>query len=72
MESQNNWVCIATYFVLFDAELARNTMMAANIPCEIVNNVNSFYPSIGTIELFVQRDDVMQAKRLLNQDDEEE
>lgn len=72
MDNQSNWVCIATYFVLFDAELARNTLMASNIPCEIVNNVNSFYPSIGTIELFVQRDDVMQAKMLLNQFNEDE
>jgi len=71
MDKPNNWVNIANYSILFDAELARNTLIAADIDCEIVNNVNSFYPSIGSIELYVQRDDIIESKMILNRDFDE-
>jgi hypothetical protein len=66
-----DWVLLHSYYSLQQAEILRNTLTAEGIPCEIVNRIDSIYPVLGAVELYVHRDYVMQANHILDQGKDE-
>ena len=63
-----NWVCIYTSSYLHTAELFKALLAENNIESIVINNQDSFYKSIGEVELYVERDNVILAKRIINED----
>ena len=51
---------------LYLAELIRQMLMDHNIPSYIINKQDSFY-KFGEIELYVNRDHVIRAKKLITE-----
>jgi len=51
---------------LYLAELIRQMLMEHNIPSYIINKQDSFY-KFGEIELYVNRDHVIRAKKLITE-----
>ena len=63
-----NWVSIYTSSYLHTAELFKALLAENNIESIVINNQDSFYKSIGEVELYVERDNVILAKRIINED----
>jgi hypothetical protein len=53
--------------LLHNVELMRNILEENNLEAVVVNKQDSFYPSIGEIELFVRRDSFIAARKLVDQ-----
>jgi hypothetical protein len=66
-----NWVSIYTSSYLHTAELFKALLAENNIESVVINNQDSFYKTIGEIELYVERDNVILAKRIINKQDVE-
>jgi hypothetical protein len=62
-----NWVSIYTSSYLHTAELFKALLAENNILSIIINNQDSFYKTIGVVELYVERDNVIIAKRIINE-----
>jgi len=62
-----NWVSIYTSSYLHTAELYKALLAENNIDSVIINNQDSFYKTIGEITLYVERDHVIFAKRIINE-----
>lgn len=62
-----NWECIYTSSYLHAAELFKAILEENNILSIIINNQDSFYKTIGVVELYVERDNVIAAKRIINE-----
>jgi hypothetical protein len=50
------------------AELAKGLLENNEIICVVRNNQDSSYTSIGELEVYVKREDVIKAKFILNQE----
>jgi hypothetical protein len=57
-------VCIYSAGTLYLAELIRQMLADHDIPSYIINKQDSFY-KFGEIELYVNRDHVIRAKKLI-------
>lgn len=62
-----NWECIYTSAYLHTAELFKAILEENNILSIIINNQDSFYKTIGVVELYVEHDNVIAAKRIINE-----
>lgn len=62
-----NWACVYSSMLLHNVELMRNILEENNLEAVVVNKQDSFYPSIGEIELFVRRDSFIAARKLVDQ-----
>lgn len=62
----NNWVSVFSSVELHNVELLRHMLAEQDIEAVIVNKKDSFYPSIGEIELFVRRDTVIAARKIID------
>jgi hypothetical protein len=63
----DNWACVYSSMMLHNVELMRNILQENGLEAVVFNKQDSFYPSIGHIELFVRRDSFIAAKKLVDQ-----
>ncbi len=68
---EENWVSIYTSSFPHSAELFKAKLAESNIESIIINNQDSFYKTIGDVELYVERDNVIPAMRIINEDTSE-
>ena len=62
---EKDWVCVFSSSLLQKTELIRGLLIHNGIQSIIVNRQDSLY-KFGEIELFVNKDDVVKAKFVLN------
>lgn len=62
-----NWVSIYSSSYLHTAELFKALLAEDNIESIIINKQDSFYKTIGEVDLYVERDNVILAKRIINE-----
>jgi hypothetical protein len=60
-----NWTPIHTARDRHEAEMLRGRLEANDIPAMVLDQRSSVYPSMGSIEVMVDRDDVLRAIRLI-------
>ncbi len=65
MTRRDQWVCIYSTTLLHNAELLRHILHENEIEAVVLNQKDSFYPVIGDVQVFVKPDDVIRAKKTL-------
>lgn len=65
-----NWTLVYSAVSQHDAELVRGQLEAHDITAVIMDQRSSVYPSMGAIEVLVDRDDVMRALHLISKEPE--
>ena len=61
---ENNWVCIYSTSILFNAEMAKEILFENSIASVIINKQDSTY-LFGFLEIYVERDHAVRAKHIL-------
>ncbi len=61
-----NWTLIHSARDRQEAEMLRGRLEANGIPVVLMDHVSSVYPMMGSIELHVDRDNVLRALHLLS------
>lgn len=61
-----NWTLVYSAVSHHEAELVRGQLEANDINAVIIDHRSSVYPSMGTIQVLVDRDDVLRALHLIN------
>jgi hypothetical protein len=61
---EHDWTPVASYGMAAIAELKKAVLEASGIPAVVMNRADSSY-HFGDVELYVLRDDVIRAKRIL-------
>jgi hypothetical protein len=61
---ENNWVCIYSTSKLISAELAKEILEENSIAAVVINKQDSTY-LFGLIEIYVERDEAVRAKFIL-------
>ena len=62
----DNWAKIYTTTAAYKAEIAKDVLEQEDIQSVIVDKKDSAYGVFGEIELYVQRENVIKAKHILN------
>ena len=52
------WVLLRSFSDIFTAEIARQALLNSNIEAVVVNKKDSFYVTIGDVELYVEPSNV--------------
>lgn len=65
-----NWTLIHTAHDRHEAEMLRGRLEANDINAVIMDQRSSVYPSMGAIQVLVDRDDVMRALHVMAQNAE--
>jgi hypothetical protein len=65
-----NWTPIHTARDRQEAEVLRGRLEANDIPAVVMDQRSSVYPSMGAIQVLVDRDDVLRAIHLISQHSE--
>lgn len=65
MDSTENWVCVYSSVVLHNVELLKHILKEKGISAVVMNQQDSFYPTIGEIRLLVRREDVIRANKTI-------
>ena len=60
-----NWVLIYSSTIVVDVEMKRMYLEENDINSIIINKQDSVYNTFGEIELYVNRDHILKAKRLI-------
>ena len=60
-----HWEMIFSTTLLYRAEIIKGLLEEEGIQCVIVNKQDSSYIAFGEIELFVPREDVLTAKKIM-------
>jgi len=60
-----NWVLIYSSTIVVDVEMKRMYLEENGINSIIINKQDSVYNTFGEIELYVNRDHILKAKRLI-------
>ena len=68
---KDNWAKIYSTTVHYKAEIAKDVLEQADIKSVIVDKKDSAYGVFGEIELYVQRENVVKAKHILNKNEAE-
>lgn len=63
----DNWVKIASLKNSYHAELIKSILIDNNIPCNIINKIDSAYPIFGQAEVYVETKHEEDAKLLLTE-----
>lgn len=63
---EKDWVKIYSDAALHKVEMLKALLEEKEINAVIINNQDSFYKTIGEVELYVNRDFVILAKQLIN------
>ncbi len=61
-----NWTLVYSAVSHHEAELVRGHLEANDINAVVMDQRSSVYPSMGTIQVLVDRDDVLRALHLIN------
>jgi hypothetical protein len=61
---EKNWVCIFSTHELFNAELAKEILYENGIEAVVINKQDSTY-LFGNIEIYVERDNAIRGKHIL-------
>ncbi len=61
----SDWVSVFSSTQLHQVELLKQLLDRENIPCIILNRRDSFYITIGEIDLMVPRDQAVRAKKVV-------
>ncbi|HVA99242.1 MAG TPA: DUF2007 domain-containing protein [Bacteroidia bacterium] len=67
---EKDWVIIYSSADSYKVNLLKTLLDREEIPNVIMNHQDSFY-KFGSLELYVNRDDAMKAKRIINENDNE-
>jgi len=67
----SNWTKIKVYTQAFEAEIVKNMLVENNIPAVVLNKQDSSY-LFGVIELYVDKENTLEALTLMNSFGEEE
>lgn len=70
MTDNTKWVKIFSTGDLFDAELLRTKLVDSGIECQSLNKKDSAY-LFGEIELYVEAEDVIKAKHIIQNKDQQ-
>lgn len=62
----SNWLCLARYTLLHEAEMAKNHLLANDVEATLLNKQDSSYVNFGEIELLVPTEQYQNALYLLN------
>ncbi len=62
----DNWVSVLQLTDPIKAEILKSMLETEDIKCVIINKQDSAYPSIGVVQLFVEKDNAIKAKHLLS------
>ena len=68
--SQTKWSILKTSNQVFELEIMKGFLLENGIDAVVMNKQDSSYQVFGEGELLVKKEDVQQAKKLLNQSDE--
>lgn len=61
-----NWVLIYTSPTVHIIEMVKANLTLHHIDSTTINKMDSSYPHVGDIELYVDRDKVMEAKQIIS------
>lgn len=64
---EKDWVQIASYSLAAIAELKKAVLAASDIDAIVMNKSDSSY-HFGDVELYVKRDNVIRAKKILDEE----
>ncbi|MFN8166649.1 MAG: DUF2007 domain-containing protein [Bacteroidia bacterium] len=64
---EGDWLCIRNFTVAYQAEIARAVLEEQNIQAIILNKQSSPYAGVGEIEVYVNAEDAILAKIILDQ-----
>lgn len=62
---EKDWVLLYSSTIMHDVQLKRIYLAENEIESVIINKKDSIYQSFGEIELYVNRDHVLKAKKLI-------
>ncbi len=62
-----DWVNVFSSSALHTIELLRQILSQSDIDSVVLNQQDSFYVTIGEINLLVKRDDVIKAKKIISE-----
>jgi hypothetical protein len=65
-----NWTLVHSAVSHHEAELVRGHLEANDINAVILDQRSSVYPSLGPIQVLVDRDDVLRALHLINKNND--
>lgn len=65
-----NWMSVHSARDRQEAEVLRGRLEAYDIPAMVMDQRSSIYPSMGSIEVMVDRDDVLRAIHLIRHTNE--
>jgi len=65
MDSNENWVVVYNSVILHNVELVKHILKEKGLKAVVMNQQDSFYPSIGEIRLLVRREDVIRANKII-------
>jgi len=63
---KENWEVIYRTTQLYQAEMLKDLLEANEIPAVVINKQDWAYRAFGEIEVYVKRDDILQAKVIVN------
>ena len=63
---EKDWVKIYSSAKLHEVEMLKGILFDRGIQSICLNNQDSFYKTVGEIELYVNRDNVILSKRIIN------
>ncbi len=63
----DNWVGVYSSVLLPSVELLKHILGEQGIEAVVLNQKDSFYPVIGDIQLMVRREDVIRAKKIIEE-----
>jgi hypothetical protein len=66
MLMDENWVLVFSSTFYSQVDLYKALLEDHDIPAIILNKQDSFYKSIGEVELYVKRDNFLKAKQLIS------
>lgn len=62
----SNWAMIFTTKAAYRAEIAKDVLEDAGITCVLINKQDTAYGGVfGSVEVYVQRENVLRAKHLM-------
>ncbi len=62
---EENWVSIFTTDQLYLADIVKQVLMESNIVSVVINKIDSSYTMFGEVEVYVDRDNVIKAKSII-------
>jgi hypothetical protein len=63
---EKDWVLVYSSSILHDVHMKRIYLAENGIESVIINKQDSVYQSFGDIELYVNRDSILKAKKLID------